>query len=166
MKDMMLEGFGKAPRSSFMGGYLEKSIINLKVPRITKSPTERVLDKLKWHGDEVNILVHHENSYSILVVENRRLEASVISEFKFQMQKIIEQGSQQIILDIGKLNFMDSSGLGALVSVMKTLSEQGKVVIIGASGIVYDLFKVTRMNQIFTLCDSLEEARRQFIKAA
>jgi len=166
MKDMTFKGFGEAPMSSFMGGYLNKSIISIKTPRFKKSPTELIQNKFKRHGDELNILVYRENSYTVLTIENRRLEASVVPEFKLQMKKIIDRSCKQIILDIGKLDFMDSSGLGALVSVKKTLSEHGEVVIIGASGIIFDLFKVTRMDHVFTLCDSLEEARQQLQRAA
>ena len=57
---------------------------------------------------------------------------------------------------------MDSSSLGAMVAVLKQVGGTGKMVILGASGAVLELFKLTRMDRIFTLTDDMETAKQHF----
>ena len=78
------------------------------------------------------------------------------------MEEIISSGNNQLILDISRLSFMDSSSLGAMVSVLKQIGGTGKMVIFGASGAVLELFKLTRMDRIFTLTNDLETAKQYF----
>ena len=82
------------------------------------------------------------------------------------MEQIIADGNTQVILDISELTFMDSSSLGATVAVLKIMGNQGKMVISGASGVVLDLFKLTRMDRVFTLVDTVDDATQYFVETA
>lgn len=103
---------------------------------------------------------------SAITMNESRLDASVAPEFKKQMEAIINDGNKQIILNIGALKFMDSSSLGALVGVLKYLGNDGKMVLVGASGVVLDLFVLTRMDKIFTLVGDMETAEGLFMETA
>ncbi len=103
-----------------------------------------------------------DTTFSMVSINESRLDASVAPEFKQQMEKIIADGNNQVILDISELTFMDSSSLGATVAVLKAMGPQGKLIVSGASGGVLDLFKLTRMDQVFTLVSDIEEAREYF----
>lgn len=107
-----------------------------------------------------------EGDVSIIVLNEERLDASTAPEFKKQMEQLIDESNKQVILDISKLGFMDSSSLGALVGVLKYLGSDGKMVVVGASGIVLDLFKLTRMDKIFTLAGDTETAKGLFMATA
>ena len=96
------------------------------------------------------------------VIEETRLDASIAPEFKAAMEEIISSGNNQLIIDISQLSFMDSSSLGAMVSVLKKISATGKMVVFGASGTVLELFKLTRMDRIFTLTNDIETAKAYF----
>lgn len=100
-----------------------------------------------------------EKGFSILILNESRLDAAVAPEFKKQMEQLIDNGGKKIILDISQLSFMDSSSLGALVAVLKYIGSDGEMIVSGAKGIVLDLFKLTRMDKIFTLVDNLEVAK-------
>lgn len=110
---------------------------------------------------ELNII--KESVFSVVSLQESRLDASMAPEFKQQMEQIIADGNTQIILDISKLTFMDSSSLGAMVAVLKAMGTQGKMIVSGASGVVLELFKLTRMDQVFTLVDHVEEAKERFL---
>lgn len=110
----------------------------------------------------MKINLQQENGITTAVIDETRLDASVAPEFMSEMDKIITSGNDQIIIDISKLSFMDSSSLGAMVSVLKKISATGKMVIFGASGTVLELFKLTRMDRIFTLTNDLETAKTHF----
>ncbi|RVU84029.1 anti-sigma factor antagonist [Leucothrix sargassi] len=110
----------------------------------------------------MKINLQQENGITTAVIDETRLDASVAPEFMSEMDRIITSGNDQIIIDISKLSFMDSSSLGAMVSVLKKISATGKMVIFGASGTVLELFKLTRMDRIFTLTNDLETAKTHF----
>lgn len=110
----------------------------------------------------MKITIEKQENITIACIEETRLDASIAPEFKHQMEELINQGNHQIILDMSNLGFMDSSSLGATVAVLKSMGNQGKLVISGANGVVLDLFKLTRMDRVFTLANSLEEAKEEF----
>ncbi len=110
-------------------------------------------------------IIENEN-ITIVTVKESRLDASIAPEFKKQMEEIINNDKDKIIMDITEISFMDSSSLGALVGVLKTMGNNGKLIICGASGVVLELFKLTRMDRIFTLADNMADAKQAFIAEA
>lgn len=120
----------------------------------------------------MNLKENQVGNVSIVSLEDARLDASIAPEFKQQMEVMIAEGKTNIILDISKLKFMDSSSLGAMVGVLKTLGNpgktascQGEMVVVGASGVVLELFKLTRMDRVFNLADDLKTAEQHFLEA-
>ena len=57
------------------------------------------------------------------------------------------------------LSYIDSAGLGALVSLLKRASENSKELrLFGLRGNVKKIFELTRLNMVFNIFDTLEEA--------
>ena len=102
-----------------------------------------------------------EENLTIVKVQTSRLDASIAPDFKKQMEEIIVENKNNIILDISSINFMDSSSLGAMVAVLKSMGNYGKLLIAGASGTVLELFKLTRMDRVFTLTTDVADAKTQ-----
>lgn len=96
----------------------------------------------------------------ILVVTplEKRLDATAATDFKGKMVDWINLGHRRIILDLSLVDFVDSSGLGAIVSCLKTLGEGGDLVISGIRDAVLSLFQLTRMNRVFQIFPSSEAA--------
>jgi anti-sigma B factor antagonist len=90
----------------------------------------------------------------VTVVEplRSRLDASVAVRFKEQMAGIIGQGHNRLVVNLSAVDFIDSSGLGAFVSTLKSLGGQGEIAICNVHGGVATMFKLTRMDKIFTIC--------------
>ena len=110
----------------------------------------------------MKINLQQDNGLTTATLNETRLDASVAPEFKATMEDIISSGNNQLILDISQLTFMDSSSLGAMVAVLKQIGGTGRMVILGASGAVLELFKLTRMDRIFTLTTDMETAKQYF----
>lgn len=81
----------------------------------------------------------------------RRLDASVVSAFKQQVLEAIDGETKNVLLDLSHVEFIDSSCLGALVSILKSVSGQGELVLCSLNGTIQNLFKLTRMDRIFLL---------------
>ncbi len=64
----------------------------------------------------------------------------------------IEQGHNNFLLDLEKVDYIDSSGLGVLVAINKrTLQNRGKLIIKGINGLVKELFELTRLTKVFEI---------------
>lgn len=102
------------------------------------------------------------NGQEVLIIkpDSSRIDASSAVQFKNQMLDIIQSGKNTIILDLSEVDFIDSSGLGALVSSRKTMGSKGDIVLCDVSERVLNIFKVTRMNKVFKIFNSKDEALR------
>ena len=66
--------------------------------------------------------------------------------------EIIAQGIMEVRIDLSDLTYIDSSGLGTLVTINKRIKEKnGKLVLTGAQGLPLDLIKRTRLDKVFTI---------------
>ncbi|HCX00662.1 STAS domain-containing protein [Pantoea piersonii] len=88
----------------------------------------------------------------------RRLDASVALRFKEAVAGVIQQGETALILDFSRVDFIDSSCLGALISLLKLLSGKGQLVICALNSNIKAMFSLTRMDRVFTLCADRSEA--------
>jgi len=102
-------------------------------------------------------LIKRENILVVNPLESR-LDAKMAVGFKDKMTSLIKEGNSQMVLNLSKVDFVDSSGLGAIVSVLKLMGREGQLVISGAQEKVMSMFKLTRMNRVFKVFDSEEEA--------
>ncbi|GAA0399884.1 STAS domain-containing protein [Cocleimonas flava] len=114
----------------------------------------------------MNLAITENENITVVTVKEARLDASIAPEFKKQMEELINNDKDKIILDISEIGFMDSSSLGALVGVLKAMGNNGKLIVCGASGVVLELFKLTRMDRIFTLADDMQAAKSAFVAEA
>lgn len=87
-----------------------------------------------------------------------RLGADRAVAFKETIGRFIQRGEKQIVLDLSCVQFVDSSGLGAILSILKRLSKDGELVICGITEPVASMFKLTRMDRIFTVFPSAQDA--------
>ena len=87
-----------------------------------------------------------------LVVGNRQ-------EFKQLVLDEVERGARQIVVDFANTAYIDSSGLGALVSLGKRIRESGGELRLAAlNDDPRTLFELTRLDTLFPLYASREDA--------
>jgi anti-sigma B factor antagonist len=86
----------------------------------------------------------------VIHVGEDRLDAAVAIRFKDKMREITAQPSASVILDLSQVDFLDSSGLGAIVAVMKSLKPR-KLELAGLTPNVRKVFHLTRMDSVFTI---------------
>lgn len=98
-----------------------------------------------------------QSEITVVKLNEARLDAALAPEFKTTMVGLVNDGHTKLVLDLSALDFMDSSGLGSIVSVLKALGGKGDFIITGAKGTVDQLFKLTRMDRVFTLLGSVED---------
>lgn len=75
-----------------------------------------------------------------------------VATFRVDINKRIEKGEKNFIFDFGNCSFIDSTGLGALVSIYKKCAEKGgSIKLKSLKPEVEKLFKLTRLDKIFEI---------------
>ncbi len=87
-----------------------------------------------------------------------RIDALAVLEFKEAMRLACLQPADRIVLDLNAVNFIDSSGLGAIVNSMKLFAVGRPFELCGLQPNVSKVFSLTRMDTIFTIHPNLETA--------
>ena len=78
-----------------------------------------------------------------------RLTAVNAAEFKSAVCDLIDTGASLLVIDFDDVTFMDSSGLGVLVGILKKMGHRGDVFICGLGEDLEHMFKISRMDRVF-----------------
>jgi anti-sigma B factor antagonist len=101
------------------------------------------------------------NLFVVKILESR-ITADVASRFKSDLVDYVKAGHRNIILDLSDVTFIDSSGLGALIATLKVIGKDGEIIIAAAPPTVVVMFELTRMDRVFRLVKSVDEAVSSF----
>lgn len=94
----------------------------------------------------------------IIKVLEDRIDAAAAIQFKDKIKELTIGGTDPVVLDLSDVNFVDSSGLGAIVASMKLLGPQRPLHLAGLTPIVAKVFALTRMEKVFKIFDTAKEA--------
>jgi len=97
-------------------------------------------------------------SITQVTLQETRLGAAQSIRFKESIRELVDGGAEYILLDMEQVNFMDSSGLGALVAMMKYMGAEKKFELTGLTPMVDKVFKLTRMDEVFQVHASVQDA--------
>lgn len=106
----------------------------------------------------MKLTLHPEHDVLVVTVEEQRLDAAIATAFKDRVRDAISETSSRVRLDLSHVQFMDSSGLGAVIAIFKTLPQGRKLEIDGLSPNVERVFRLTRMDSILPLRHKLAAA--------
>lgn len=96
----------------------------------------------------------------IIRVEEGRIDSSVAIQFKDGMRELVLPDARRIVLDLGAVEFIDSSGLGAIVAAMKAMGSGQRLDLAALTPVVDKVFRMTRMDTIFVIHDTVAQARQ------
>lgn len=98
----------------------------------------------------------------IIVVEYKSLDASKVEDFIKLVSEEISKNKKNLI-DLSKVDFVDSAGLGSLLSCLKKAkSAGGELKLFGLTKSVRSLFELMRMQKIFSIYDDRSMAIASF----
>ena len=91
-----------------------------------------------------------------LIVGNRQ-------ELKDVIQAALDRGERRILVDFSHTGYIDSSGLGALVSISKRVREVGgELRLSGLNEDLRSLFELTKLDSLFSIADTPQQALASF----
>ncbi|TAL29466.1 MAG: anti-sigma factor antagonist [Spirochaetes bacterium] len=86
-------------------------------------------------------------------------------EIKDIINKLIEEQKYNVIINLEKVSYIDSSGIGALISSLSNLKKyQGGLKIINVYASVRKVFELTKLTSFFEIFDAEADALASFIK--
>ena len=80
-----------------------------------------------------------------------------------KIQELLESGKKNLLLNMEKVSYMDSAGIGELVACYKRAREKnGTVKLLKASGKVADLLQLTKLQEVFETFENEKDALGSF----
>ena len=114
----------------------------------------------------MQIAVEKAGDVAVAAVPVDELDASNAGEFKRDIAPLLEANSR-LVLDLSRLRFVDSSGLGAFISCLRKLNAKGgDLKLSGMSKQVRAVFELVRMHRVFDILGTKEDAVRAFERAS
>jgi anti-sigma B factor antagonist len=134
-----------------------------------KNPCEpadnnRVSDPFESLKESIMEIKCREEGNNVLVVDVvGDLDARSAGDLKLTLNEKIENGSVWVLINLSEVPYMDSAGLGVLVSGLKNTNRQnGDLRLWGLQPDVRNIFELTRLNKVFQIFDSEETALASF----
>jgi anti-sigma B factor antagonist len=110
----------------------------------------------------MEIAVDKIGDVAVAAIPVEELDASNAGDFKRDMAPLLEAHTK-LVIDLGRLRFVDSSGLGAFISCLRKLNGTGgDLKLCNMSRQVRAVFELVRMHRIFDILGTREEAARAF----
>lgn len=106
----------------------------------------------------MNLSSYDTGTARVVCVDADRIDAAVAIRFKDDMRTATGSDPGRVILDLTRVDFIDSSGLGAIVAAMKQLGSGRRLDLAGLSSTVDKVFRLTRMDTVFRLYPTLDDA--------
>jgi anti-sigma B factor antagonist len=111
----------------------------------------------------MNLKTEQNGAVTMIMVREERLDAHNSDELKIEMNRLFESGTKDLIVDLKEVRFIDSSGLGVLVSGFKNAStRQGSIKLCGLQSQIKSMFELTRLHRVFDIYQTVDEALESY----
>jgi anti-sigma B factor antagonist len=111
----------------------------------------------------MDIKCREEGNHVLVVDVTGDLDARSAGDLKLTLNEKIEAGSVFVLVNLSEVPYMDSAGLGVLVSGLKNTNRQnGDLRLWGLQPDVRNIFELTRLNKVFQIFDTEELALASF----
>ncbi len=110
----------------------------------------------------MDIVIEHSGNVVVLILPGEYLDANNVKAMKEHLLGLL-QTHTQAVFDLTHLRFIDSSGLGAILSCLRQVNDAGgDLKLCGLSQPVRSLFELVRMHRIIEIYNTKEEALQAF----
>ena len=95
-------------------------------------------------------IIKQENGENLTIALVGRLDTATAPQLESELKQSLD-GVKNLVLDLGKLEYMSSAGLRLLLSSQKQMSKQGTMKVIHVNKVIMDIFEVTGFSDILTI---------------
>lgn len=95
--------------------------------------------------------------WKIFKPTEKRLDAHVAEEFKQALTTRVDDDSKNIVLDLSEVEFMDSSGLGAIIFFKQFVGDGATIVLSSVHPGIEAILKLTHLDKVFKIVDEPDQ---------
>lgn len=107
------------------------------------------------------IIVESRNRIDIISFTIERINALITDELRDEIEKVLKNGNSKVILSLRNVKYIDSSGFGCLLSIMKTAKNNYCVLKFASPEPgVMELLKTLHLDTVFEIYDDLDQCVR------
>jgi anti-sigma B factor antagonist len=111
----------------------------------------------------MNIHQREHEGVVILDIDGKSIGGSDSELFQAKIQALIDAGKNRVLVNLEKVNWINSTGIGILISGYSVLDKQGgKLKLVHVSERIHNVLKITRLDTIFEYYETEDEAVRSF----
>ena len=111
----------------------------------------------------MNYTIVEQDEVVILSLAGKIMGGPEASEINGKINQLMDDGKLKIVIDLGEVDWMNSSGLGILIDAVTVLkNNNGALRLVNVSDRIQNLLKITKLNTVFDVRDSLDEAKGSF----
>jgi len=113
----------------------------------------------------VKIALENKGEVLLARVDELQIGAEIADEFKGRIREALPESGGRVAIDLSKVDFMDSSGLGALVSLLKIVRPEGELCLFGIRPSVQEILRLTHLDAVFGHEKTEEDALARLTRA-
>jgi anti-sigma B factor antagonist len=103
--------------------------------------------------------ITEENNIHVLALTGDLIDKNQATDLMNDVNELLELGKNKLVIDLTHLKFMNSSGLNVLIQLLtKTRTVGGESVICNVNKKVNDLLVITKLNTLFKVAETKEDA--------
>ena len=108
---------------------------------------------------DLTLNVYSETPGFTVIAVSGEIDVYTAPKLREKLITLVEDGSYQLIVDMEGVEFLDSTGLGVLVRGLKRVrAHDGWIDLVCTQGRILRIFKITGLNKVFNIYDSVPEA--------
>ncbi len=109
---------------------------------------------------ELDIRTERDNSVCVVSLTGE-VDVYTAPRLKEELVSVIEGGCENVIVDLEQVGFIDSSGLGVLVSALRRARERDGVVrVVCTRDNILKIFRITGLDKVFPIFSEVSEAKQ------
>lgn len=103
------------------------------------------------------------DSITVLSLKGTIVAGSSSDLLQNKIQQLLDAGEIRLILDLGQITFIDSTGIGSLIRVSTAASrKRGTIKLLHLTKHIHDVLQITRLSSVFGIFDDLQKAIESF----
>lgn len=142
---------------------MQYCVENIYLHLIVGLPASARLSNQSQNGVSIRIRTEQDGKVGIIEIRGSLIGDGDTDQFRAAVADFIEQGIMNLVVNLQKVNYLNSSGIGAIIAAHTSYKKNGgQVKLSGIGGNVQSLLVVTKLIDVFDVYDHLDEAVQSF----
>ena len=108
---------------------------------------------------ELTLNVYSDSPETTVIAVSGEIDVYTAPKLREKLVSLVDSGNYHLIVDMEGVEFLDSTGLGVLVGGLKRVrAHEGWIDLVSTQGRILRIFRITGLNKVFSIYDSVAQA--------